>query len=655
MRTTLKRGVGRGAIANGDGKAVYPPGTISTVTRYRQPPPPGRSGVKLVGRILLLTLLALTSVGLGVAGGAYLYFHQSVTAVQASTPDVVKAQKVLNIPKANAPAIALVIGYDHRVGDGNAPSRSDTLMLIRADPVTKTISMLSFPRDLSVPIYCESSAPVTTNRINSAYSICNSHAEGTLRTVEKLTGLGINYLITVNFHGFKEVVDKLHGVWMDIDRRYYNKNTGSASDNYANIDLQPGYQRLDGQQALDFVRFRHTDSDLTRVARQQSFVRAIRSQISSSFSAFNVPSLVNAITSNIEVAEGGHKLQGSEVLNYAFFAYGLPNGHVFQDKVENVSCSAGPCEASSSDVQNAVQSFTNPDVSASKAANAAALGNKQKKPKVTAPPPASVTVTVLNGSGVQGAAANTSYELAQRGYRTLDPPGGLTADAPTQNYFHSTIYYDPAQARSKQAAIALQNLMQPAEVAKLPRTPGILSHDPGSMLVAVLGTAFDGTIAPAPPTTAAPVHQKAAVRSDSSYGTSLLAPLAKKVPFKLMVPTVLEQSSYPDTLPTDTPARRYYIESHNQAVRLVFRTGGGLFWGIEETAWNDAPILKDKSFQHSLGGREFDLYYSGSKLHMVVLHADGATYWVVNTLLDDLSNETMLAIAKGLKPLTTGK
>ena len=75
------------------------------------------------------------------------------------------------------PAIALVIGYDHRAGmEGDRPSLSDTLMLIRADPQTKTISLLSFPRDLDVPIYCGSSASdavghvVTTDRINSAYS-----------------------------------------------------------------------------------------------------------------------------------------------------------------------------------------------------------------------------------------------------------------------------------------------------------------------------------------------------------------------------------------------------------------------------------------------------------------------------------------------------
>ena len=87
-------------------------------------------------------------------------------------------------------------------------------------------------------------------------------------------------------------------------------------------------------------------------------------------------------------------------------------------------------------------------------------------------------------------------------------------------------------------------------------------------------------------------------------------------------------------------------------MRLVFRTGGNEYWGVQETDWNGAPALADRSFRHDLGGREFDLYYSGSQLHMVVLQQDGASYWVVNTLLDSLSNETMLAIAKGLKPLT---
>jgi LCP family protein required for cell wall assembly len=608
-------------------------------------------------RVMIVTVFMLTSVALAIAGGAYLYAHQTVAALRAHTPEVVRASKALDIPLPNHAAIALIIGYDHRAGvESDRPSLSDTLMLARADPVTKTISLLSFPRDLTVPIYCPRNKTDSTgyvasgaDRINSAYSRCGP--TGTVLTIKHLTGLPISYLITVNFHGFKEVVDKLGGVWMDVDRRYYNKNTGSVYDDFANINLQPGYQLLTGEQALDFVRFRHTDDDLHRNARQQEFVRAFREQVSHSFSPFDLPSLVSSITKNIEVGEGGHALSLGQVKSYALFAQSLPSGHLFQDKIANVLCQ-NTCYAATSDIQSAIDQFQNPDVESSKAANAAALGIKVKQ---KTPPPSKVTVTVLNGNGVAGAAANASYLLGQRGYITLEPPNGLEADSPTQE-FHSKIYYDPAQAGSQLAAKALQNLMQPADIAKLPRTPGVIARDPGSMLVVVLGQTFHGTIAPIPQTVT-PVHTPAYVRSDSFDGAQLLRPLQKKVPFPLMTPTVVERSSYPDTQPGDKAVRLYWMdpaERTHKAVRLVFHNGNQ-YWGIEETNWDDAPALADRSFHRSIGGRVLDLYYSGSHLHMVVLHAHGANYWVVNTLLDDLSNETMLAIAKGLKPLTSVK
>jgi hypothetical protein len=176
------------------------------------------------------------------------------------------------------------------------------------------------------------------------------------------------------------------------------------------------------------------------------------------------------------------------------------------------------------------------------------------------------------------------------------------------------------------------------------------------MLLVVLGTAYSGSLAQ-PVTQNVPKHQPAAVRYDAS-ARDVLSPLAKKVRYPLMVPSVLERSSYPDTQPGDKAVRLYWMDPEHRthkAVRLVYRTGANEYWGIQETDWADAPVLKDKSFRHDLGGREFDLYYSGPHLHMVVLRAHGASYWVVNTLLDSLSNETMLAIAKGLKPLTSGK
>jgi hypothetical protein len=200
----------------------------------------------------------------------------------------------------------------------------------------------------------------------------------------------------------------------------------------------------------------------------------------------------------------------------------------------------------------------------------------------------------------------------------------------------------------------MENLLEPAEVAKMPRSPNLLSLDPGSMLLVVLGTAFPGTLPPQVQRTI-PKHQPAYVRFDRSQAEPLLQPLVKKIKFRLMVPTILERSSYADRLSGDKPVRYYYIKDRHKAVRLVFRTAGGEFWGVQETDWEDAPALTDRSFRHSLGGREFDLYYNGSRLHMIVLHQGSASYWVVNTLRDSLSNETMIAIAKGLKPLTTGK
>ena len=111
-----------------------------------------------------------------------------------------------------------------------------------------------------------------------------------MQTVADLIGLPINYLITVNFRGFKQIVNRLGGVWIDVDRRYFNNNAGlSPTFGYAKINLQPGYQLLTGGSALDYVRYRHTDSDFFRVARQQQFVKAMKYQLAHNFSIAKVP------------------------------------------------------------------------------------------------------------------------------------------------------------------------------------------------------------------------------------------------------------------------------------------------------------------------------------------------------------------------------
>ena len=252
---------------------------------------------------------------------------------------------------------------------------------------------------------------------------------------------------------------------------------------------------------------------------------------------------------------------------------------------------------------------------------------------------------MLNGNGVAGSAANAAYELGQRGYKIVLPPTGQPQNAPNFQYFRTTVYYDTAQRRSKAAAGKLANLFGDAGVKPLPANFITLAN--GAMATIVVGQNFHGTIAPAP-VDKTPTRQPARVTPDVALTRSLLMQVRKRVRFRLQVPRLVESSS---RLEFDAPIRVYNISKGHRAVRLTFRIGSNEYWGIQETNWNEAPALADPSFVHKIKGREYALYYSGAHLHMVVLRKDGATYWVVNSILDELSNETMLAIARGLAPL----
>jgi LCP family protein required for cell wall assembly len=650
MRTTLKRGIGRGAEVNGNGRAVLPPAP-ATFTRYRQPEPRRRTALQWFGRILIWLLAAALVVAAGLAGGVYLYVHKNVASVQAHSLDVIKASRYADVaPPANQAATALVVGYDHRAGpEAKLPSRSDTIMLIRADPRTDSISLLSFPRDLRVDIHCPGKQTYV-DRINAAYSECGT--TGTLQTIKALTNLPVNYVVTVDFRGFKQVVDRLGGVWMDVDRRYFNDNAGLVTgvSTYATINLQPGYQRLSGSDALDFVRYRHTDSDLYRVARQQEFVKAFKDQVSHTFSVTKVPSLLRAIRENLELAQAGNKkISFWTMKRYASLLMGLPSGHVFQARIENTQ-NAGPFGAElyapPSAIQAAVQDFTTPDVQAPDKAAAQALG-KKFRPKATGLPPQQVSISVLNGNGVPGSATNGAALLQQKGYRIVLPGIEALRNAPTYDYFRTKVYFDPKQSGSAGAARKVADLVGDADVAQLPAS--LVTRSNGAMLTVVLGSTFHGTLAPAP-VDRTPKKEPAVVTSNPAATLPLLRSVRKRVPFRLQLPGILERNSLPDRAES---IRVYQIAKGHRAVRLVFHSqaDANVYWGIEETDWTDAPILQQPNFKHTIRGREYDFYYSGPHLHMIVLRDHGATYWVENSLLDELSNETMLAIAKGLRPL----
>jgi LCP family protein required for cell wall assembly len=517
-------------------------------------------------------------------------------------------------------------------------------MLVRADPETKSVSMLSFPRDLFVEIHCPG-RPTFGGRINGAYSECGT--KGTLETVRKLTGLPINYLITVNFRGFRQLVDAIGGVWMDVDRRYFNDRGGDFG--YATINLFPGYQKLGGYQALDFVRYRHTDNDLYRIARQQLFVRAFKDQIKASAGPLDLPKVVRTITENVEVGQGGNKeIDVRTVLRYALFAYSLPPGHFFQAKIEGLEETSGfDILAPEENIRKAVQEFAHPDVESPEKATAVALNEKPKPSANKAPPPRETTITVLNGNGVTGSAGTASYLLSQRSYQMVYPPDGKNANAPNWEYFQTRIHFDKAQAGAEAAAQKVATLFGTDDVAPLDTAIQPLAN--GAMLTVIVGQTFHGTLAEAP-VDKTPQKQPANVAPGAEASLALLQERGPRLPFPVMVPTVIDRNSWIDR---ERPVRMYRIdpEGKHKTIRLTYRNGASEYWGVQMTDWEDAPVLAERNFVRSIGGRRYELHYTGPKLHMVVLRQGGATYWIVNTLLDSLSNETMLAIAKGLKPL----
>jgi LCP family protein required for cell wall assembly len=636
VRTTLKRAAGR-AETNGRVPTPPAPGAASGG------PPPGpvnrysagrRSRWRLAGKIVLWLLVACLVAAGALGGGVWLYLNESVAAVQAHSPEVrqVEQEGILDAPLPGRQTTAIIICYDKRAGAEGAADvgRSDTIMLLRADPTHDTLSLLSFPRDLVVDHPGCAAREPWRDRINTAYAFCGP--AGVVKTVKQLTNLPINYVIVVNFSGFKGIVNKLGGVWVDVDRRYFNDNS-QGGESYATIDLQPGYQRLLGGPALDYARFRHTDSDFHRNARQQAFVKAFKQRVSSSFSVFKLPGIINTITENVEVGRGGKKeLDLETVLGYARFIYDLPSGHFFQVRLEGLTGYA-ELTAEEGSVQDAVAAFLNPDVDAPKNAAAAATG---VKPNRKTPLPSETTIEVQNGNGVDGAADTAAYLLTEREY-VVENAG----NADRFDYFYTQVVYDSAKAGAAAAAKAVGDLFGDAEVVAA--SPG---DEPETMLRVIVGETFKGTIADAP-IDETPEHEPPVVTTSYDDVLPPLREARRRVDFPLLVPTVKESAS---ALDSDVPFRVYRLEGHD-AVRIVYRTSNaGDYWGVQQTSWTDAPILQGENTTRRIGGRTYRLYFSGSKLHMVAFEDAGAVYWVSNTLLDRLSNETMLAIAKGLKP-----
>jgi LCP family protein required for cell wall assembly len=257
-------------------------------------------------RILLASVLVIGFAAGTTAVAGLLQVKNIVDDLKLSKPLTNIDQ--ISLPAPGKPETLLLIGADHRIGEGAGIGNTDTMLLVRINDSSSTINLLSVPRDLEVT---DPSEGIT--KLNAIYSSYGPDALLKTLSHQVFPGLKVNHVIIVSFLGFSRLIDAIGCVYADVDHRYYNN---TAQTDYSSIDIQPGYQRLCGWNAasngaLAFVRFRHTDSDLVREARQQDFIRWAKQNYSTSDLLTNESKLLKIFGKN---AQTDASLQSEDAL-----------------------------------------------------------------------------------------------------------------------------------------------------------------------------------------------------------------------------------------------------------------------------------------------------------------------------------------------------
>jgi LCP family protein required for cell wall assembly len=530
-------------------------------------------------RFLLAGTLIVLATAASISTAVLLEVDRVVDVLRANNEALAGIDEVLDDVEAGEPQTILLLGSDDRYDDRVAgiPGRSDTMILVRLDPDREATSILSVPRDLKVRIPTDGSSPASAvfeedeeeapspdnvladpgaapadlaeadsdgdglvvDKINTAYAIGGPRLA--VQTVKDVFGVEINQFVNVNFGGFRRAVNRVGCVYVDIDRRYFNDNMPpvDSSSPYATIDVQAGYQRLCGQDSLDYVRYRHGDTDIVRGARQQDWLGQAKDQVAVErifrdrdelLSIFGTYTQTNIATNSSIL----------RLLKLIYESSRNPLAEVrFRGDVGETFVTG-----SEEDLERMREEF---------------LGGEQTR-----------------GSKGDGGRGDTGRREEEDGEGSGDGgsegsgEGGGGDDIPPG-------LEDAARQGQDQAASAAVELDLPVYYPRL-RT---------------------------------------------------------------------ELSDY-----TDKP-RVYEIEgpdgARHEAYRMVLDAEGvGEYVGVQGTAWRDPPILDSPSEVRRLGGREYLLFFDGSRLARIGWRTEEGAYWVSNTLLRSLSNREMLGIARSL-------
>ena len=486
--------------------------------------------------------MIVSVVAAATAASILLYIGSIATALSHNNVLCRRVCKTLKQTTGGEPENIVILGSDKRANEPEDPGRSDTTLLLRLDPDRNAIALMSIPRDL------KSKSRLRDRQVQRSLFLRRAEADRAggqaahraghqSRRQRRLPGL--------RARGRR---DRLRHV--DVDRRYFHSNAGlPPSEQYSEINVQPGYQLLCGKKALQYVRYRHTDTDLVRAARQQDFLSAARQRVPI-----------------------GDLVLGRNDLIDIFTEYTTSDIHDKETMLEVLKLFIASRGASIKEVH-----FP------------ATLG------------PSYVYAT------------ESAIHEAVGKFLGIEASGGPRGSIEGHEGSHSE------HRKSKKH--------KPKPHVVKPKPPG-----------------SDGLV---PAGEAGRLEGETAARRVSGR-------------FPIYYPTRLpygarfvESNSY---LHVQDPRVYHFKDTDGKrhaAYRMVAEYGPEYetqYFGVQGIrGWSDPPILDNPTETRTIHGREYEIFVDGDRVKLIAWHRGDNTYWVSNSLLQSLTNDQMVGIARSAK------
>jgi len=295
----------------------------------------GRKKTKIVISALLVFLII---------GGSYTWFlvNKASSAVRNAAHGLARGDKSDLRDKAVKPisnnVSVLIMGVDEsdtRGKEYGAAIRTDAMLLATFNKDSKTVKLLSIPRDTYtyIPIEKKMDKITHAHAYGSAKNGKNGGPQASIDAVEKLLNVPVDYFVKFNFKSFIKIVDDLGGIEVDVPVEFTEQD---SNDNAGAIHLKKGVQKLNGEEALALARTRHIDSDAMRGQRQQLVIEAILKKLASVDSVTKVGDIIDHIDGQFVT-----NLTFDDMLS--FYKYGVDSS------IENLQINGKDCYMSAGD------------------------------------------------------------------------------------------------------------------------------------------------------------------------------------------------------------------------------------------------------------------------------------------------------------------